>query len=303
MTSTYHFPLLFLIPRFDEAEIQQSSFRIAKRRWNTSTFDLATLATKHKLHLPYQVMDVLLSRCNLELSLQNHANVEEAIESFHTFRLAMYVAGSSPFLSPFVTTHSINEYSGINSRDSEILRKRLDPAMLEGLRSDTDTLEAWPVELSLQCILVEEGLDLSADRFAEAALKADRWRRLLPKMPLLKVVSDAANAAPKLLSPDQSLLHVWSALEALFPTVNTELSFRIALYLAQLIGSKTDRIAWFDKARASYGLRSKVTHGSKQNISSQEWRDTWLLLMEAVNAIILRGKLPSEQDLISEMLS
>src|SRR3954470_20902765 len=125
--NVYYFPLLSLIPDFPEAEIERPPFRIAKRRWQTSIFDLATLATKHKLHLPYQVMDVFLSRCNLELCLTEQGSLDEAIATFQAFRLALYTSGLSPFISPFITTHSINEYSGINSRDSEMLREKLDP--------------------------------------------------------------------------------------------------------------------------------------------------------------------------------
>ncbi len=303
MSSTYYFPLLFLIPGFTESEIESPPFRVVKRRWNTSTFDLATLATKHKLHLPYQVMDVLLYKCNLELCLMNQPSLEEANEGFQALRLALYAGGLSPFLSPFVTTHSINEYSGVNSRDSDYLRDELDPKLMEGLKSDVDILEAWPVELSFQCILLEESLTLSEKVFSEATENASRWGRLVRERPLLKVVNDAVNSAPKLLSLDQSLLHLWSAIEALFPSVSTELSFRIALYLAQLIDPPTGRQSCFERVRDAYSLRSKVTHGSRQNISLAEWQNTWSLLMDAVKAIIRRQSLPSEQELVSELLS
>jgi hypothetical protein len=217
MSSTYYFPLLFLIPGFSESEIARPPFRVAKRRWHTSTFDLATLATKHKLHLPYQVMDVLLYKCNLELCLMNQPTLAEANESFQAFRLALYAGGGSPFLSPFVTTHSINEYSGVNSRDSDYLRDKLDPKLMEGLKTDVDTLEAWPIELSFQCILLTEGLTLSEIVFSEAAENATRWSRLVSERPLLKVVNDAVNSAPKLLSLDQSLLHLGVQSKRSFP--------------------------------------------------------------------------------------
>ena len=99
MGSTYYFPLLFVIPGFSESEMAHPPFRVIKRRWNTSTFDLATLATKHKLHLPYQVMDVLLSRCNLELCLMNQPTLEDANESFLVFAWHSYQA-LPPFHRP-----------------------------------------------------------------------------------------------------------------------------------------------------------------------------------------------------------
>ena len=42
-----------------------------------------------------------------------------------------------------------------------------------------------------------------------------------------------ATAAPMILPLSQSVLHIWSAIETLFPDVRMELKFRIALYVAQ----------------------------------------------------------------------
>ena len=67
----FYFPLLFLVPGFPDDAVDTGPFQIAKRRWDTSTFDLATLATKHKLHLPYQAMDVFLSRCTWSCAKTN----------------------------------------------------------------------------------------------------------------------------------------------------------------------------------------------------------------------------------------
>jgi hypothetical protein len=247
-------------------------------------------------------MDVFVSRCNLELCLTDQASLEEANSTFQVFRLALYAGGLSPFLSPFVTTYSINDYSGINERDNPFRREKIDPELAKGLKSDEGTVEAWPVELSFDCILLADHLGLSQNAISDAATKASLWRRLVGEEPLLRVVSDVANSAPKLTSLDQSVLHIWSALEALFPGVSTELSFRIALYLAQLVSPTVGRLACFEKVRDAYSLRSKVAHGSKRNISTKEWQDTWSLLMEAVNAISDRGTVPSEQTLIAELL-
>jgi hypothetical protein len=145
---SYYFPLLFLEPEVSFISATQSPFRLTRRRWTTSTFDLATLATKHRLHLAYQLMDVLLGHCHLELQV-DAVDREQAIESLSAILLGLYMHGVSPTLAPFVTTHSINEYSGINSRDSEGLRAKLPPELQEGLTSTTATIEAWPVNPSL----------------------------------------------------------------------------------------------------------------------------------------------------------
>lgn len=228
----YYFPILFLVPTFDKTHIGSSNIRIAKRLWETSTFDLATLATKHELHLPYQAMDVFLSRCNLELCVAKQKSLDEATAAFQSLRLTLYTEGISPFLSPFITTYSINEYSGINSRDSDSLRENLPPGLQEELKSGEATLEAWPFELSFSCIVGEDAVGLSKEQFDRAVVKADQWRALKSNSKTLPVIEEVVTTAPKLTPLTQSVLHIWSGLEALFPNVGAELSFRIALYLA-----------------------------------------------------------------------
>jgi hypothetical protein len=295
----YFFPLLFLSPDFDGDAIDVPPFQLVKRKWETSTFDLATLATKHKLHLPYQAMDVFLSRCNLEVRVFGQESLNEATEAFEALRLALYSQGTTPFLCPFVTTHSINDYSGINSRDSELLREKLHPGMKNGITSNSGTVEAWPYELSFECVVIGS-LKVSTAGFEAAVGACELWRKLA--VGSLKSVADAAKAAPQLVSLDQSLLHIWSALESLFPEVSAELAFKVALYLAQLASDKENRIVYFDRVRNSYKLRCGVTHGSKQGISRGQWLETWSLLMDAYKSIVRRGKMPSERELLAELL-
>lgn len=300
--TTYHFPLLFLLPDFDSDEVRVGPVRLVKRKWGTSIFDLATLATKHRLHLPYQAMDVFLARCNIELAVDGESSPQEAIETFNVFRLGLYAAGVSPFVSPFLTNYSINEYSGINSRDSENLKKDLHPGMEEGLTSDEGTLEAWPLELSFNCIIVNEKLTVTEATIAKAGAIAQKWRKVRESAATLRAVEDAVNAAPKILPLDQSVLHVWSAIESLFPTVSTEVTFRVSLYLAQLTGEGKSRLEQYETVRSLYGIRSKIAHGSSKPISIGEWQEAWKLLMQACNAVVSRGSLPSEKELLAELL-
>ncbi|MCX6611953.1 MAG: HEPN domain-containing protein [Acidobacteria bacterium] len=298
----FYYPLLFVTPAFDDEVVDCPPFHLARRKWDTSTFDLATLATKHKLHLPYQAMDVFLSRCNLELRISGKLSLAEANEAFQTLRVALYSSGVSPFLSPFVATYSINDYSGINSRDSETLRSKMYPGMEVGLTSDAGKVEAWPFELSFQCIVVPGALSITGAHFAEASTKAAVWERLLVRFPQLKAIVDAAGAAPMLISRGQSLLHIWSALEALFPTVSTEVSFRIALYIAQLTSEGGDRLARYERVRTAYNIRSKVAHGARASVTVDEWSQAWGILMDSLNALSRREHLPSERELLSEIL-
>lgn len=300
---SYYFPILFLVPGFDGDFISADRVRIAKRKWETSIFDFATLATRHKLHLPYQAMDVFLAHCNLELCLSNCESLKNALQVFYALRVALNASGVSPFLSPFVTTHSINEYSGINRRDSDSLRKEMLPGMVEGLRSEDDTLEAWPLELSFQCILLTDKLSVSESTLCSAAAKTANWSDLVTRCASLKVLQDVTNSAPTIGNLDQSVLHLWSGLESLFPDVGAELSFRIALYVAQLCEKSEVRLDTYKRVRDSYGLRSRITHGTTRSISLAQWEETWSLLLNVYNAVIERGMMPSENDLLRELFS
>jgi hypothetical protein len=213
----------------------------------------------------------------------------------------LYARGGSPTIAPFATTHSVNEYSGINSRDSTSLRDKLPEGMRAGITSDQATVEAWPVELSFWCLTIADGIEVTSEMVKAAATMAKDWRVLEARLPTLRVVRDAAQVAPLLASRDQSLLHVWCALEALFPKVSTEVSFRVALYLAQLQLSSPRR-EFFKLVKEAYALRSRVAHGSYRGITKEEWRQAWDLLRSSVIAILTRKDLPSEDALLQEIL-
>jgi hypothetical protein len=301
MTRTFFFPVLFLRPAGEwKAALNDSPFQLIKRRWETSTFDLATLASRHRLHLPYQVMEVMLQQCNLELRIEADS-LDDAIGRMSAFLLGLYAGGASPTIAPFATTYSINEYSGINSRDSTLLKAQLPEGMRTGITSDKATVEAWPIQLSFSCLCFSEGAEITVEAFHAAATTAREWRDLETRNPTLRVVRDAAQAAPLLGSRDQSLLHVWCALEALFPKVSTEVSFRMPLYLAQL-QSSSPRQAFFKLARNAYRLRSRVAHGAHRSITQDEWKHAWDLLCASVRAILDRKDLPSEDALLEELL-
>jgi hypothetical protein len=149
MRKHYFFPCLGINLKFDEPVLEFEKMAVHRRLRSTSTFDLATLSTRHTLHIPYQLMDVYLASCNAEIELRDANDFEGAADELEILRMLFYAKGIAPFLIPFCTTYSVNAYSGINSRDSEALRKDLAPEMQEGLASDSGTLEAWPVDMSL----------------------------------------------------------------------------------------------------------------------------------------------------------
>jgi hypothetical protein len=242
----------------------------------------------------------MVSRCDTEVRVEAPRQ-EEAVDLIHTLLLGLYTEGMSPTLVPFCTTHSINEYSGINARDSSSLRTDLPDELQRGITSDSGTLEAWPVHLSFTCYLLPDRFRLAPEVFRRAAEKAVKWQELEASAPALRVLRDAAQSAPLLSSRDQSLLHTWCALEALFPRVSTEVSFRVSLYLAQL-SRESPRAEVFEAARTAYGVRSRVAHGSTRGATHEQWLSSWELLMNTTNAIIGRGGLPDEDTLLKELL-
>jgi hypothetical protein len=300
---SHFYPLLFLIPAFAAESIDCPPFRIVTRKWQTSTFDLATLATRHKLHLPYQLMDVLLSQCNLELSVGQYKSLEEANKAFRAFRIGAYSVGLSPFLCPFVSTHSINEYSGINSRDNNALGESLHPGLRDGITSDSAQIEVWPVELSLRSIIISDAISVKEQPFREASDHALKWLSLTKQFPALLALEEATIASPTMGDQSQSLLHIWSALESLFPTVSSEVSFRVAIYIAQLTQTGANRLDCYTKIRSAYGIRSKLAHGSKTSTTHEEWNQAWNILIDCINALVKRRHLPTEQELIQEIFS
>ena len=164
------------------------------------------------------------------------------------------------------------------------------------------TSPPWPLELSFQCTVIPEQLQVDSSTFGTAVPRAHRWLDLASGSSSLALAGDAAAAAPTLAPLSQSLLHIWSGLEALFPSVTTELAFRLALYLAQLSAAERDRTETYDKAREAYRIRSKVTHGSQASVSFSTWIETWELLVLALKSVFSRGQLPKEEELLAELL-
>ncbi len=299
--ASYYFPALFLKPAFPEEAMDLGTFAVHRRRWQTSIFDLATLATKHGLAMHYGLLDWLLGYANLEFEVRDADSPEDAHRSLRLLQAVLYSAGCSPFVVPCVTTHSINDYSGINSRDSPTLLAKLPDAMRVGLTTATGRLEGFPTDHSTACIQIAARLDLTPAMLHEAAARLPVWRTLLTANRPLTVVQFAAIAAPQILTVDQSLLHIWTALEALFPSVQSEVTFRLALYYAQLCGGP-DRRDTFRQIKDAYRKRSLVAHGTTSGLTVTDWLEAWDLLMGALRAVIARAALPTEADLLAELL-
>jgi hypothetical protein len=102
---SFFFPCLSIVPDFKDTRLECEKITVHHRLFPTSTFDLATLQTRHTLHIPYQLMDVYLSVCKLEIEIKGSSSYDEAVEHLQVIRLLFYVQGLSPFLVPFCTTY------------------------------------------------------------------------------------------------------------------------------------------------------------------------------------------------------
>lgn len=132
---------------------------------------------------------------------------------------------------------------------------------------------------------------------------ATQWASLIKEYSTLDTVQAAFVAAPKLGDMSQSVLHIWTALEALFPRVNSEVTFQVALYLTQLNRGEADRVGYLNKVRQAYRTRSKIAHGGGSAVSHTDWEVAWSLLRNACQSILDRGCLPGEDELLRELLS
>ncbi len=297
----FYVPVLIIVPEIGTVDEKEGSFGLILRKWDVSIFDLATLATNHKLHISYELMGIFLRQCNMEFVI-SASSLEELQSKAKILKAALYINGLSPFIYPYASSHSLNEYAGINSRDSELLRDKLPEGLRSGLISKDVTVEVWPFELTLQTIL-GGNQSISNGLFSKAATDAETWEIMIRQFPVLSTVQNALVTAPMIQDIGQSLLHIWTAIESVFPKVNQEVSFRLALYLSQLSKHEKGRYEYFNYIKKAYGVRSKVAHGGNPNITIDAWMNAWNLLLDLCLSILHRKRLPEEDDLLREILS
>jgi hypothetical protein len=168
--------------------------------------------------------------------------------------------------------------------------------------SESGKMEAWPHELTFQCAYLPERLRITPQQFQEAVDFSQRWQLAIKVSPSLHAVVSAVTAAPRLGSLPQSILQIWTAIESLLPSVNSEVSFRIALYLTTLCEKSPNRVAFHKHVKSAYTIRSKVAHGTSTKIGLHEWETAWQLVISVAKAIAIRGKLPTEDQLLNEIL-
>ncbi|HAM43741.1 MAG TPA: hypothetical protein DCM67_01780 [Propionibacteriaceae bacterium] len=299
----YYFMAQGAVPADQHNDLVQGPFRVIPRRWHVSTWDWALLATEHELHLPFQLPDLEAQSVNLELAVEADS-VRTAVTMVEALRLALACHGLVPVSTPTICSHSVNDFSGIKQFAKDTSDPRHGRALAIASRSETvwmAGIRGGPV-----AILPESATrELSESVFAPSASMALRWLDIAKGAPRLRVLEEAALTAPTITNLGQSILQMWTGLESLFPEIHSELSFRLALHLAQL--DPATRRAQFARARKAYVLRSKVAHGHDLSEPSQKnrdaWTECWELLHSTVMALIVRGGLPTEEQLVEELLT
>jgi hypothetical protein len=105
---------------------------------------------------------------------------------------------------------------------------------------------------------------------------------------------------------EDALIDLWIAFEALLlPDGNQELSHRVALRIARLVGqSGPDRQAAFKLAKESYAARSRVVHGEQSKVDIDRMvRETRQLARRAVREWVLSPPTKGVDDLDEAMLA
>jgi hypothetical protein len=129
-----------------------------------------------------------------------------------------------------------------------------------------------------------------------------KWQDLEQRHRELSVLRKALISAPLLPSISSGVLHLWQGIESIFPSVDRELSFRVAFSIGQL-SRKTGGVDVYRLAKKSYSDRSKIAHGKGDSAGVEEWERVWSLACACIRAIVARDCLPSEQELIEEAFS
>lgn len=300
----FYFPHLFLVTSSSE-EVLLAPFGLHPRRWDVSIFDLYSLAAqKYPLRLSAELMQIFLPSVNLEFSVDagDHA---EAKSLLVIFQAMLYLRSVQPTIAPFATSHSLNEYAGINSRGSSRLQDELPEGMRSGITTKDSQVEGWPNDLTFSIIRGESACyssNVDIDTFIHAAETAKVWQEIETRYVKASLLRSALAKAPLMPDRASSILHIWQALESVFGK-GPELSFRMSLSLAELCGPIASRPEIYSMAKRSYQDRSSVTHGKLAAVGVEEWMRSWDLLKEAVRAILHRKAIPSEDELFSELLS
>ena len=300
----FYFPVLFWVASARE-EVALGPFRLVPRRWEVTSFDLYSMAAEaHPLRVPGELMMGFLRQVNAEIAI-DAADYPAASRLLDTFRAMSYILGMAPNIAPFATSHSLNDYAGINARSSDSQRARLPEELRAGITAQDTKVEGWPNELSLMCIrgqshALSDALDQQT--FIGAAEAAVTWEQIEVTRPTARTLRTALAKAPLMPDMPSSILHMWQALENIFG-IDREVTYRVAMMLAELCSPLQPRASTYATAKKSYGDRSKIAHGSAASTTDEQWMRAWELLRTSAGAVLHRCDIPTANALTDELLS
>ena len=300
----FYFPLLFLVTSSD-GDVDRNPFRLHPRKWDVSIFDLYTLAaSKNTNKLTAELMQLFLPKVGLEISILS-PSLESACEKLDIIRAMLYVRLVTPTIAPFASSHSLNEYAGINSRSSISGGDKLPEELRQGITDRNSTVEFWPNELTFSIMGSPSGClsnNVTVEIFDRAYGDALVWEKIENHDERAALLRSALVNAPLMPDRSSSILHMWQALEAIFGK-GAELTFRMSLSIAQLCVPVASRVEIYKNAKKSYKDRSEIIHGKSRSITDEQWMRAWTLLTLVVQATIHRQSIPSEDEIFYEMLS
>lgn len=302
---TFFLPLTFLHFAFEGRSVEAPPFTLTKRWALANTYDLWTLGDMHRLHgVRFEAIAMMLEDVHCELAVSGNISHLEAVDMARSFRAALYGQHISPSVVPFVSTHSVMEFAGLVDRETPELRAEMTEEELAAVSSDKATVDVWPMELYPAAWRLYDRVMLTEKDVQEASVRAMQWREMSARQKSLAALERALVASALIAPVEQAILHLWTAIEALFPKVSTEVVFRLALYVAQLVEGPRggDRRAYARRVRNGYTLRSGIAHGSVTGLDADSWIDPWDIACDLYNAIQVRGGLPTEDELEDEAL-
>ena len=273
---------------------------IEPRRWDVAIFSWAYLATNqpHLLRVPYQLADVLSSAVHLEFVLEA-PDFPAAARKFELLYMGLLAEGIVPFSTPYIGTHSINAISalGVPTVPPD---ERAD--LSAALRDGTEAYEARWYRPDLRDYSAGPNTRkvIEADDLVRACDFARRWEKIEERTSEAVALRRAFTSAPSVLPPSMGFLSIWTALEGLFPDTRSEITYRLSLGLAQMCAVDTASLDDVKRLRKLYGRRSRVAHGD--DASEQDWEQAWEVFRDVVRAIVRRGTIPSEDELLAEVL-
>lgn len=107
--------------------------------------------------------------------------------------------------------------------------------------------------------------------------------------------------APYLFEPDLQTMLLWAGIEGLL-SVDAELSMRLALYTALIVGgSHQEKSKWFTDVKKAYRMRSKAVHGVSSNpkLFAEASDEATRILARLLRRCVEIGRVPTPAELDS----